>query len=86
MKISHAQTSLRSRRGQSVARLRLSEKVCRRVFYEWIKYRNCVAWMGHAVALLVEALCYKLQVVGSSPDEVHFSIYPILPAALWPRR
>jgi hypothetical protein len=45
-----------------------------------------VILMGHAVASLVEALCYKPEVAVSIPDEVIglFSMYLILPAALWP--
>jgi hypothetical protein len=38
--------------------------------------------MGACGSVLVKALCYK--VTGSRPDEINFSIYPILPAVLGP--
>jgi hypothetical protein len=39
---------------------------------------------GQAAAQLVEALYYKPEGAGSSPDEVDFSIDLILSVALWP--
>lgn len=40
--------------------------------------------LGHAVAQLVQVLWYKLDVAGSIPEELNFSIDLNLPAAQWP--
>jgi multisubunit Na+/H+ antiporter MnhE subunit len=58
------------------------------VFYFWLSHQHHLEpfsrRLGLAVALLVEVLCYKLEGRRFEPQvRWIFSIYLILPAALW---
>jgi hypothetical protein len=46
------------------------------VYVKPVEFTLLSAWLGHAVAYLVEALCYKPEGPGSNPDEVDFFNLP----------